>query len=147
MRIGYGPNPADRFHGRIDDARVYSRALSDEEAAILAVPETGTEIAAIPQAARTPAQRQKLRWAFLERAAPAELGGLVEAIARPVANSGKGFVASLPTVMVMDERPEIRPTHILFRRDVRRPPRTGPPRPAGRRFRPSRRGNRTTGWD
>ena len=114
LRIGYGPNPADRFHGRIDDARVYSRALSDEEAAILAVPETGTEIAAIPQANRTPAQRRKLRWAFLERAAPAELGGLWKQL-RGLLLTREGFVASLPTVMVMDERPEIRPTHILFR--------------------------------
>ena len=114
LRIGYGPEPGDRFQGLIDDARVYSRALSDEETAVLAVAETAAEIAGIAPGSRTPAQRRKLRWAFLERAAPADLAASWSGL-RELLLEREDFVASLPTVMVMEERRDVRPTHILFR--------------------------------
>ena len=114
LRIGYGPGPADRFRGLIDDARVYTRALSGDEAAILAAAESPSEIAAIAPESRTPAQRRKLRRAYLETAAPGHVAALWKEL-RELRLEREDFLASLPTVMVMDEREDLRPTHILFR--------------------------------
>ncbi len=114
LRIGYGPGPDDRFRGLLDDVRVYSRRLSDEQLAVVAVRETAGEIARLPQDRHTPAQERKLRWAFLEAAAPASLARPWKSL-RTLRLEREGFLASLPTVMVMEERADIRPTHILFR--------------------------------
>ena len=114
LRIGYGPGPEDRFRGLIDDARVYSRALEPEQAAVLAVAETGAEIAAIEPDERTSAQRRKLRWAFLAGGAPADASAIWTAL-REARFEREDFLASLPTVMVMEERRDPRPTHVLFR--------------------------------
>ncbi len=114
LRIGHGPEAEDRFQGLIDDARVYSRPLSAEETAVIAIAETPSQIAALPADGRTPAQQRKLRWAFL--ASPA--GGTAGAIwteLRKLRLEREDFLASLPTVMVMEERRDERPTHILFR--------------------------------
>ncbi len=114
LRIGYGPEPNDRFQGLLDDVRVYARALDSAEAVVLAVGETAAEIATIAAGQRTEAQQNKLRWAYLEHAAPAAVTGAWEKL-RDLRLQREAFIASLPTVMVMDEREDVRPTHILFR--------------------------------
>ncbi len=138
LRIGYGPQPGDRFRGLIDDVRVYSRALSAEDAAMVAVAETAAEISVMPRASRTAAQRRKLRRAFLELAAPEGLAVSWSEL-RGLLLEREDFVASLPTVMVMEERADLRPTHILFRGSFDAPrdrvdpglPAALPPMPAG----------------
>ncbi len=114
LRIGFGPEPADRFRGLIDDARVYTRALNGDETAVLAIAESPSEIAAMPREGRTPAQRRKIRRAYLETAASGQAAATWQQL-RGLRLEREDFVASLPTVMVMDERRDIRPTHILFR--------------------------------
>ena len=114
LRIGYGPAPEDRFEGLVDDVRVYSRKLHDEELSVVAVAETADEIAALPADRRTPEQERKLRWALLEGAAPPGLAKAWKEL-RDLRLEREDFIASLPTVMVMEERGNVRPTHILFR--------------------------------
>ena len=114
LRIGYGPDPKGRFRGLIDDARVYLRPLSEQQVAVVAVGETPREIARIPARQRTAAQHTKLRWAFLDTAAPAEIRSAWQDLER-LRLVREDFVATLPTVMVMDERQDTRPTHVLFR--------------------------------
>ena len=138
LRIGHGPGPDDRFEGLIDDARVYSRPLSAEEAAVIAVAATPSQIAALPGERRTPAQQRKLRWAFLETpAAGAATATWIDL--RDLRLEREDFLASMPTVMVMEERRDLRPTHFLFRGSFDAPreqvgpglPAALPPLPAG----------------
>ena len=114
LRIGFGPGKNDRFRGSIDEARLYSRALDAAQIGVLATAETPAQIAALAPGERSAAQERKLRWAYLSTMA-----------ARPVKDAWgdlqrlrlerEDFVAALPTVMVMDERAAVRPTHILHR--------------------------------
>jgi hypothetical protein len=73
-----------------------------------------TAIAALSEEARSAAQASKLRAYFLEHALPANLAQartqLTDAQARRDA-----FYQSLPTVMVMEEMPAPRETHVLIR--------------------------------
>ena len=114
VRIGHGPEPEDRFRGLIDDARIYSRSLDPAQIAVIAVPETPLQIAAIPRGERTAAQRRKLRWAYLE-SAPVTGAAAIWKDLRARRLEREDYLATLPTVMVMDERTDPRPTHVLFR--------------------------------
>ena len=114
VRIGHGPAPEDRFRGMIDDARIYSRALAPGQVAVTAVAETPRQIAALPRSERTSAQRRKLRWAYLE-SAPGIGAAAIWNDLRELRLERADYLATLPTVMVMDERTETRPTHVLFR--------------------------------
>ena len=102
VRIGHGPGPDDRFQGLIDEVRVYSRALDADEAAVVAVSETPSQIAAITPGRRTAAQQRKLRWALLESGEPENAIATWRKL-RALRLEREGFVASLPTVMVMDD--------------------------------------------
>jgi hypothetical protein len=96
------------------------------------------EIAATPEPKRTAAESAKLRQAFLETGAPprvrAEWQAMLEA-----RNARERFAESIPTVMVMEELPEPKETHILIRGSYDRPgekvargvPEVLPPLPAG----------------
>ena len=89
-------------------------ALDASETAVLAVRETPVEIAALAADQRTPAQRLKLRWAYLQHAAPMDIAAAWKDL-RDLRLEREAFIGTLPTVMVMDEREDARPTHILFR--------------------------------
>ena len=114
LRIGAGGGPENRFHGSIDDVRIYKRALSAAEAGILADLTPVTAIPAIAEDKRTAAQRDKIRDYFLENALPPDIA---EARARLTDAQTKrdAFYQSLPTVMVMEEMPVPRETHLLIR--------------------------------
>ena len=138
LRIGFGPGADDRFRGAIDEARLYSRALSAEEVGLLAVAETPAQIAALAAGERSAAQQRKLRWAYLSDMAPAPVRDAWGSLRR-LRLQREDFAASLPTVMVMDERAEVRPTHVLHRGAFDAPhervrpglPAALPPLPAG----------------
>jgi hypothetical protein len=138
LRIGFGPDEDSGFQGLIDDARVYDRALNDDEVAVVAAAESLSEIAASPAAARSPGQSLKLRWAYLSRFAPEKITRLWNKT-RKLYLERERFLDSLPTVMVMDERSEVRPTHVLERGAFDAPrervesglPAVLPPLPAG----------------
>jgi hypothetical protein len=120
LRIGAGGGPDNRFRGRLDEVRIYNRALSPAEAGILADLTPVTAIAALPEDKRTAAQANKIRDYFLEHALPAHLA---EARTRLTDAQTKrdSFYQSLPTVMVMEELPTPRETHVLIRGMYDRP--------------------------
>jgi hypothetical protein len=114
LRIGAGGGPENRFQGSIDEVRIYKRALTPAEAAMLADLTPVTAIAALAEDKRTPPQADKIRDYFLEHALPPNIAearaNLMEAQARRDA-----FYQSLPTVMVMEEMPTPRETRVLIR--------------------------------
>jgi len=120
LRIGAGGGPENRFHGTLDEVRIYNRALSPAETGMLADLTPVGEIAALPQDSRTTAQADKLRDYFLEHALPPNLA---EARARlsDAQTKRDAFYQSIPTVMVMEEMPAPRETHLLIRGMYDRP--------------------------
>ncbi len=120
LRIGGGNGPDGRFHGLIDEVRVYDRVLSDSEARILATAETISALCSIPVERRAAAQAEKLRACFLERAAPApirEAVGRVEALREERTR----LIEDFPTTMVMQEMPVPRDTFVLTRGEYNKP--------------------------
>ena len=114
FRIGGGWGAQRRFKGVIDDVRVYDRALPSDEIAALSLNETVAQISVKPASQRSQAERNALRWYWLEHAADDE-----------VRTSYKRYLAldrerellerTFPTVMVMAESNPVKPTHILLR--------------------------------
>ena len=120
LRIGAGGGPDNRFHGSLDEVRIYNRALSPAEARMLADLTPVTTIAALPEEKRTAAQADKIRDYFLEHALPANLADARKRLADAQATRDS-FYQSLPTVMVMEEMPTPRETHVLIRGMYDRP--------------------------
>ncbi len=119
-RIGGGNGPDGRFHGLIDEVRVYDRVLSDSEARVLATAETIGALRSILPERRTAAQAEKLRACFLERGAPGpirEVVGRVEAFREERTR----LIENFPTTMVMQEMPVPRDTFILSRGEYDKP--------------------------
>ncbi len=127
-----------RFQGAIDDVRIYDRALTPAQAAIVASAQTVNEIAAIGAASRTPAQADKLRLCFLDKFAPQPVRAAWSQL-RQLYLEREQLTDSFPTVMVMQERPTRRETHVLKRGAYDAPgdkvepgvPAVLPPLPAG----------------
>ncbi len=113
FRIGAGEGPEDLFHGDIGDVRIYNRALTPEEAAVIPVLETVPQIAAMPAARRTPAQAHKLAFCFLDQYAPQDVQQAREKV-ESTQEARDRFFDSIPTVMVMKEGPH-RDAYILKR--------------------------------
>jgi hypothetical protein len=120
LRIGAGGGPDNRFRGSLDDVRVYNRALSPAEVSMLADLTTVTDIAAMPEDKRSAAQADKIRDYFLEHALPVNLAEARNHLADAQAKRDT-FYQSLPTVMVMEEMPTPRETHLLIRGMYDRP--------------------------
>ena len=100
--------------------RVYSRALKAEEAPLLATAASITELLAMPAAERTPPQTQKLRAYYLEREAPIAMREQWYKLVS-LHEEHEAYVESLPTVMVMQELPQPRATHVLLRGQYDKP--------------------------
>lgn len=113
FKIGAGGGEPD-FQGSIDDVRVYSRALTPGEASTFPLRDSIAEIGAIASAKRTPPQQTKLRFAFLDRAAPKEIQEAQERF-RDARREREVFAATLPTVMVMQESDTPRDAFVLKR--------------------------------
>jgi hypothetical protein len=114
LRIGAVAGPGARFRGLMDDVRVYDRALSPDELAVVADESPLNEIARLKPGKRTAAQSDKLRLAFLDEYAPAHIREASETLTA-VRKEREAFIKSFPTVMVMKEREVTRPTHLLVR--------------------------------
>ncbi|MEO2025416.1 MAG: DUF1553 domain-containing protein [Fuerstiella sp.] len=111
FRIGGGHS---NFSGDIDDVQIYDRALSAEEAAQVAVPESINQIVAIELGRRSDAQTGKLTQYFVQHHASDE----VREAHRETVDARRErvkFFESIPTVMVMQEMESPRSTHILTR--------------------------------
>ena len=100
LRIGAGGGPENRFRGRIDEVRVYSRILTAEEIGALAD---------LPQY-RAFAARSR----FLETSAPADIREAWQQLAALRLEREK-LERTFPTVMVMAERPSPKETFLLVR--------------------------------
>jgi hypothetical protein len=122
LRIGAGLGPANRFHGSIANVRLYRDALTEEQAAVLGTAQSLDEIARIPAAKRTSAQSAKLRWAYLEQHAAEPWTRVLD-----LRDERVRMVKSFPTVMVMQESPVPRATHLLLRGAYDRPGETVSP--------------------
>ncbi len=114
LKIGAGGGPQFRFKGALDEVRIYSRALDADEIAALACADSLEKIAAIPAANRTRAQALKIHGAFLEQAAPDELKQARDTLVE-LKRRKQNFEDDLPTLMVMEETPQPRPTFLLKR--------------------------------
>jgi hypothetical protein len=120
VRIGAGGGPQNRFKGSIDEVRIYNRDLTAAEVAVLADPTPVPAIAARPVASRTAAQSAKLRDYFIEHAAPAPVMAAWKTL-RTAQDTRDKYYDSLPTVMVMQELPQPRQTHVLNRGEYDKP--------------------------
>ena len=114
LRIGGGGGPEGRFHGLLDDVRIYDRTLAPEEAQIVATAETIDQIVSIPAERRTAAQARKLRAYFVAEAAPETIRQTWRQVVA-LSDRREQLVESLPTTMVMEELPTPRETFILVR--------------------------------
>jgi hypothetical protein len=114
FRIGAGNGPLGRFLGAISRLCVYDSALEAGDVAVLATPESVTAISSIPEARRTPAQRLKIRSAFLDQAAPAPVALLIKQI-ESIRHQIETLAEQVATTMVMEELPVARPTYVLKR--------------------------------
>ena len=114
LRIGAVSGSGARFRGLMDDVRVYDRALSPDELAVVSTESPLNEIARLKPGKRTAAQSDKLRLAFLDEYAPAHIREASETLTA-VRKEREAFIKSFPTVMVMKEREVTRPTHLLVR--------------------------------
>jgi Protein of unknown function (DUF1553)/Protein of unknown function (DUF1549)/Concanavalin A-like lectin/glucanases superfamily/Planctomycete cytochrome C len=138
LRIGAGGGPENRFHGSIEDVRVYNAAVSAEDAAILADPKPVTEIVSLPVQQRSQAEADRARFYFLENEAPPQIKQAWRELVDLRAGVTR-FKDSLPTVMVMEEMAKPRETHVLIRGAYDRPgervqpgvPAVLPPLPTG----------------
>ena len=120
LRIGGGLGPANRFRGQIAEVRVYRAEVTTEEAAMLALPERIKTLAQIPVARRTPAQAAKLRGCFLDLYASGALRAAHKEV-RDLRDERARLIDNLPTVMVMQDAPAPRETHLLVRGMYDRP--------------------------
>jgi len=120
VRIGAGGGPQNRFRGSISDVRVYDRALSPAEAAVLADPLPILTIAQLGAEKRTQAQAEKLRDYFLNSAGPAEVRNAWKNIL-DIRERREKLYESIQTAMVMEEMPTPRESHVLLRGAYDRP--------------------------
>ncbi len=114
LLIGGGAGPEWRFNGAIDEVRIYNTLLGSDEVAALSCSDSVSRIAGISPEARSEGQRMKMRGAFLEEAAPVEAQRAWKKW-RVLKQEKFRFEKTVPTVMVMQEQPEPRPTHLLRR--------------------------------
>jgi hypothetical protein len=112
FRVGAGGGRAS-IEGRIDELRIYQRALTAEEVGVVAVAERVDEIAAIDEARRSSSQSDKLRRAYLDLSAPKDVQR-ARAVLDMARERRQLFEETIPTVMVMAES-EDKPTHLLRR--------------------------------
>ena len=117
LRLGGGQSS---FRGALDDVRVFGRDLSASEVRLLSVAESISAIARVPEQERTAGQQQKLEQAFLERYADSEMREAFESLAS-FRRQLRDLDSQIPTVMVMQELPVPRQTHVLLRGQYDRP--------------------------
>ncbi len=107
-------------YGLIDDVRVYARALTSEEVAVLATARDLSQIAAISPGQRTSPEQSKMRAAFLETGAPDAIRSAWQAVEK-ARLARDAFMDGVQTVMIMEEAPNPKDTFILNRGAYDRP--------------------------
>ena len=121
LRIGAGGGPDNRFHGSLDEVRVYDRALSAQEVGMLANRAPVSEIVAIPRSKRTQSQADTIREYFLEHGALAKIQQARARLLKAQEQRDSFRKEQIPTVMVMQEMSPPRVSHLLIRGQYDRP--------------------------
>jgi hypothetical protein len=130
LRIGGGGGGEGRFHGSLDEVRVFSRALDADEVQIVATSESISEIATRAPEHRPAGLGLKIRACFLSGAAPAAIREAWRHCLE-LRNRRSAMIKSFPTTMVMQEMPAPRETHLLLRGEYdKHGPRVEPGLPA-----------------
>lgn len=120
LRIGGGGGDAMRFRGKIDEVRIYDRALSPLEVRFLASSTPLHQLLGRPAAERSADMNERIRRYYLEEVATANLlQPWRETIA--ARRALEAFDRQLPTVMVMEDMPAPRPTYLLLRGEYDKP--------------------------
>ncbi|HWB08955.1 MAG TPA: DUF1553 domain-containing protein [Pirellulales bacterium] len=120
LRIGGGGGEDGRFHGSLDDVRIYDRALDDDEVQIVAAVESVSSIAAMAPEHRPTGLALKIRACFLNEAAPSPIREAWRHV-NDLRKKWAALIESFPTTMVMQEMPQPRQTHLLVRGQYDRP--------------------------
>ncbi len=120
LRIGARGGAEKRFHGYIDDVRVYSVELEPDEAATLVTFQSVNEIAGRASSERTEKQATKLRLCFLESYSPPPIRRAWQDLLRSQERRDE-FFEQIPTTMVMAERETPRDTFFLNRGEYDKP--------------------------
>ena len=114
LRVGGGGGPEYGMHGRVDEMRIFDRALEPREMALLANATPLSRLVATPAPQRSAVERDKLREFYLTRvASPADAAAWRRHL--QLRREFDAFQRALPTVMVMEEMPTPRETRILIR--------------------------------
>ena len=114
LRIGGGNGPDGRFHGSLDDVRIYDRVLTDAEARVLATAESIAKIRSLSAENRSKNEAGKLEACYLQLAAPASIREAVQRV-EALRDERTQLIENFPTTMVMQEMPVPRETFVLIR--------------------------------
>ncbi|MEX2286126.1 MAG: DUF1553 domain-containing protein [Planctomycetaceae bacterium] len=120
FRVGAGGGSENRFHGLVDDVRVYIHVLTPAEAVIVATTDRIDEIAARPAEQRSPGQSAKLAAWFLEQRAPDAIRNAWRTL-HELRIRRAALIDAFSTVMVMEEMSPPRQTHVLTRGQYDKP--------------------------
>jgi len=112
FRIGGGNGT--RFDGLIDDVKIYDRSLDASEVRQLAVPATIADILRNSDTERTVVEREKLLAFFVDATSNKAIRTAHDTL-RDLRDQRQKLSDAIPTVMVMEEMPTPRETHILIR--------------------------------
>ena len=97
-----GVAPKIRFHGFIDDVRVYNRVLDSEEVRLVTTTDRINEILVIPSEKRSDLQIAKLRAFFVATDAPESIQRAQQTIIT-LRRQREELIEAIPTTMVMQE--------------------------------------------
>lgn len=120
LRIGAGGGPEGRFHGSLDEVRLYARQLSDEEVQVLATADTVDRITPIAPTHRTAGQIAKMRACFLATAAQPTIRDAWQRVGQ-LREQRLSLIESFPTTMVMRDLTQPRDTFMLIRGQYNQP--------------------------
>jgi hypothetical protein len=115
---GSAPLRIGGFQGQIDDIRIYSRALAENEAIDLAVHLPARRTLELSDASRTREDKTRIHEYYLTFGAPEHQRATYSELTFLRSRRDElGFL--IPTTMIMKERDEPRDTHVLGRGDYR----------------------------
>ncbi len=113
LRIGAGGGPENRFHGLIDEVRVYGTELTAREAGILSVPRSVNDLTTTGTLSQVEADKITDAYLASDAAAPQLRAAWTQLTA--AREERDRFYDTVSTVMVMEEMPHPRESHILLR--------------------------------
>ena len=117
VRVGGGAGKEQQFRGTLGQVRLYSRVLTAEEVAMLAV---GQPLSALAGRKRTQPEQRQVELYYLETAAAPEVRAAWQTLAG-LREQREKLERTFPTVMVMAEAPQRKPTHLLLRGQYDKP--------------------------